>query len=194
MHTPTTLARLANVDESTLNNAIEHLNQTLEINIDLSRLDQGTSGLIADHFGVRHLNEVWWLEFKRVRNALDLIEGASPEPQETPEYAAWQKAKHEYLWRPTPASDQAERDTKEAYLNCPQYQYVRKGRPPLPPKPDLDPVESAFRAVDRMREVYTPPTPERRTKALESNLTEKQLKRREYNHRAYEKLKSKSKS
>ena len=190
MHTLATLARLAETDENGLLTAIRQVEAKLEIRIDPDRLDLGTSNLIADHFGIRHLNEVWWYVFKKVRATLALIKGASPEPQETPEYAAWQAAKDEYLYRPTPQSDQAERDTKQAYLACPQYQYVRKGRPPLPEKPDLDPVESAFRAVERLLAVYSPPTPERKARAADSNLTEKQLKRREYNRRAYEKLKS----
>ena len=185
MHTLASLARLAETDETGLLTAIRQVEAKLEIRIDPDRLDLGTSNLIADHFGIRHLNEVWWYEFKKVRATIALIE-------ETPEYAAWQAAKEEYLYRPTAKSDQDEKDTTQAYLTCPQYQYVRKGRPPLPEMPDLDPVESAFRAVDRLLAVYSPPTPERKARALESNLTEAQLKRREYNKRAYEKLKSKS--
>lgn len=190
------LAQIANVPESeilskipsveaVLNERVLPTDAPLNIRIDPNNLDESFSGMIAIRFGrfVDQLNSLWWSVMLAEHENECMRQGSTRRPQETPEYAAWQTALNEYMWRPTVDSEKTETQTKQAYLHTPEYRFILKGKPELKPKSETPIEVRAMRAVENYRATHEPP--KEPVKRESKPKTEAQMRKAEQNRRAY---------
>lgn len=183
-----TLAQIARVDVDQVRRVIESEGLNLTRKFNENELDRVDSGLILNAFKKDGLNYAWWEVMERCQREDMMFEGAKCDPKETPEYAAWQAALHEYLPRPTDAKGALETELKWAYLHCPQYVYhVHLKKPPLPRKRRTSAAIQAMKAVDEARIRVVKPIKEHKRP---EDMTEAQIKRAEINRRYYERKKN----
>ena len=184
----TTLAKIARVDVDQVRRVMKSEEMSLDTKFNEDELDREYSGLLLNKFKVEALNYAWWETMERCQQEDMMFEGAKCDPLETPEYAAWQDAKREYMYRPNDEKAVIMDKLHWVYTHCPQYIYhVLKKKPPLPRKRRTPAHVQAMKAVEDARAHLTKPP---KTYNKTDEMTEAQLKRAEVNRRYYERKKN----